>query len=163
MERSPGRQKDLCSCVLVKEGTVFIVKKAEGKRASLLAVLGDLNRPLRVRPVRYMGREWWAIEAEDTWPGMVMDLRRLGFESVAMGEVVLVREGAPVVYESKMEGPASPGGLRPFPEVSPTIQIRKESYSTGYSDFAYLDEYNDEEEEDEYDDELEPEDLDDNS
>ena len=76
---------------------------------------------------------------------------------------LLVREGAPVVYESKMEGPASPGGLRPFPEVSPTIQIRKESYSTGYSDFAYLDEYNDEEEEDEYDDELEPEDLDDNS
>jgi hypothetical protein len=163
MEGSPGRPKELCSRVLVKEGTVFIVKKAEGKRTSLLAVLGDLNRPLRVRPVRYMGREWWAIEAEDTWLGMVMDLRRLGFESVAMGEVVLVREGAPVVYESSMEGPANPGGLRPFPEVSPTIQIRKESYSTGYPDFAYLDEYNDEEEEDEYDDELEPEELDDNS
>jgi hypothetical protein len=161
MEGSPGRQKELCNRILVKEGTVFIVKKAEGKRASLLAVLCDLNRPLRVRPVRYLGREWWAIEAEDTWPGMVMDLRRLGFESVAMEEVVLVREGAAVVYESKMEGPANPGGLRPFPEVSPTIQIRKESYSTGYEDFAYLDEHDDEE--DEYDDELEPEDLDDNS
>jgi hypothetical protein len=92
---------------------------------------------------------------------MVMDLRRLGFESVAMGEEVLVREGAPVAYESKMEGPAYPGGLRPFPVVTPTIQIRKDSYSTEYSDFAYLDEYNDEDE-DEYDDELEPEDLDDN-
>ena len=136
------------------------MKKTERKRESLLAVLGDLNRPLRVRPVRYMGREWWAIDAEDIWPGMVMDLRRLGFESVAMGEEVLVREGAPVAYEAKMEGPANPGGLRPFPVVTPTIQIRKDSYSTEYSDFAYLDEYNDEDE-DEDDDELEPEDLDD--
>jgi hypothetical protein len=135
------------------------MKKAERKQESLLAVLGDLNRPLRVRPVRYMGREWWAINAEDTWPGMVMDLRRLGFESVAMGEEVLVREGAPVAYESKMEGPAAPDGLRPFPAISPTIQIRKDSYSTEYTDFAYLDEENDDED-DEYDDELEPEDLD---
>lgn len=128
------------------------MKKAEGKPASLLANLGDLNRPLRVRLVRYMGREWWAVDAEDTWPGMVMDLRRLGFESVAMGEEVLVREGAPN-YELQMEGPNAQGGLKPFPTVHPTIQIRKESYSPGYADLSYLDE------EDE-DDEFEPEDLD---
>ncbi len=128
------------------------MKKAEGKPASLLANLGDLNRPLRVRPVRYMGREWWAVDAEDTWPGMVMDLRRLGFESVAMGEEVLVREGAPN-YELQMEGPNAQGGLKPFPTVHPTIQIRKESYSPDYADLSYLDE------EDE-DDEFEPEDLD---
>jgi hypothetical protein len=82
-----------CSCALVEKGRFIIVKKAEGKRTSLLANLGDLNRPLRVRPVRYLAREWWAIDAEDTWPGMVMDLRRLGFESVAMADEVLVREG----------------------------------------------------------------------
>ena len=129
------------------------MKKAEGKPASLLANLGDLNRPLRVRLVRYMSREWWAVDAEDTWPGMVMDLRRLGFESVAMGEEVLVREGAPD-YELQMEGPNAPqGGLKPFPTVHPTIQIRKESYSPGYADLSYLDE------EDE-DDDFEPEDLD---
>jgi hypothetical protein len=133
------------------------VKKAERKRAPLLATLGDLNRPLRVRLVRYMGREWWAINAEDIWPGMVMDLRRLGFESVAMGEEVLVREGAPVAYESGMEGPAAPGGLKPFPVVTPTIQIRKESYAAGYADFAYLDE---DEEDEEESDEQEAEDLD---
>ena len=88
-----------------------------------------------------------------------MDLRRLGFESIAMGDEVLVREGAPA-YETKMDGPAAPTGLRPFPVIHPTIQIRKESYSTGYSDLTYLDEYEEEEEEEE-DDEFEPEDLDD--
>ncbi|HKV02842.1 MAG TPA: hypothetical protein VJQ26_11990, partial [Ktedonobacteraceae bacterium] len=85
------------------------MKKAEKKRATLLANLGDLNRPLRVRPVNVMGLDWWAIDPEDTWPGMVMDLRRLGFESMAWGEEVLVREGMPV-YEPQMEGPAEPGG-----------------------------------------------------
>lgn len=133
------------------------MKKAEGKRTSLFANLGDLNRPLRVRPVRYMAREWWAVDAEDTWPGMVMDLRRLGFEAMAMGSEVLVREGAPA-YEPSMEGPAAPTGLKPFPVVHPTIQIRKESYSTNYSDFSYLDEYEDDEHEE--DDDLQPEDLD---
>lgn len=132
------------------------MKKAEGKRASMVANLGDLNRPLRVRPVRYMGREWWAVDAEDIWPGMVMDLRRLGFESLAMGEEVLVREGTPA-YEAKMDGPAIPQGLKPFPIIHPTIQIRKEAYSTEYSELTYLDEYD---EDDEDDDEFEPEDLD---
>ena len=140
------------------------MKKAEKKRSSLLANLGDLNRPLRVRPVRVMGREWWAVDSEDTWPGMVMDLRRLGFESVAMGDEVLVREGAPA-YEPQMDGPDAPGGLRPFPTIHPTIQIRKQSYSypsySGYSnildDLEYLDEDDDVEEEDE----LEPEDRED--
>ncbi len=132
------------------------MKKAEGKRAPLLASLGDFNRPLRVRPVRYLGREWWAVDAEDIWPGMVMDLRRLGFESVAMGEEVLVREGA--AYELQMEGPDVPAGLKPFPTINPTIQIRKESYSPDYSDLTYLDEYDDDEDQEE--DELEPEDLD---
>ncbi len=137
------------------------MKSAERKQSSLLANLGDLNRPLRVRPVRYMGREWWAVEAEDTWPGMVMDLRRLGFESVALEDKVLVREGSPAA-ELQMEGPAAPTGLRPFPAVNPTIQIRKESYLSRYS---YTDEYDDydeldEEDEDDEEDEWDTEDLD---
>ena len=133
------------------------MKKVERKRESLVANLGDINRPLRVRPVRVFGSEWWAINAEDTWPGMVMDLRRLGFESMAWEDEVLVREGAPA-YETQMEGPAAPGGLKPFPLIHPTIQIRKESYSTGYSDLGYLDNYDDDEDMEE-EDELEPEDL----
>ncbi len=149
-----------CIVVLVKRGTVLIVKNAERKRTSLVANLGDINRPLRVRPVRVMGREWWAVDAEDTWPGMVMDLRRLGFESMAWEDEVLVREGAPA-YEPQMEGPAAPGGLKPFPLIHPTIQIRKESYSPNYADFGYLDEYDDEEDEEdvEEENEFEPEDL----
>ena len=133
------------------------VKKAEGKPASLFANLGDLNRPLRVRPVRYMGREWWAVDAEDIWAGMVMDLRRLGFEAVAMGEEVLVREGAPA-YELQMDGPDMSGGLKPFPTVHPTIQIRKEPHSPVYEDLSYLDEYDEDEEEEDND--FKPEDLD---
>ena len=126
------------------------MKKAERKRTSLLANLGDLNRPLRVRPVRVMGREWWAVDAEDTWPGMVMDLRRLGFESMAWDDEVLVREGAPV-YEPQMEGPAVPGGLRPFPTIHPTIQIRKESHSLNYLSYFDDDDYDEDlEEEDEF-------------
>ena len=132
------------------------MKKAERKRTSLLANLGDLNRPLRVRPVRVMGREWWAVDAEDTWPGMVMDLRRLGFESMAWDDEVLVREGAPA-YEPQMEGPAAPGGLRPFPTIHPTIQIRKESHSLNYLSYFDDDDY---EEDLEEEDEFEPDDLD---
>ncbi len=143
--------------VLVKKGTVLVVKKAERKRTSLVANLGDLNRPLRVRPVRVMGREWWAVDAEDTWPGMVMDLRRLGFESMAWEDEVLVREGSPA-YEPQMEGPATPIGLKPFPTIHPTIQIHKESYSPNYADFSYFDQYDDEEDLEE-EDEFEPEDL----
>ena len=133
------------------------MKKVERKRESLVANLGDINRPLRVRPVRVFGSEWWAINAEDTWPGMVMDLRRLGFESMAWEDEVLVREGAPA-YETQMEGPAAQGGLKPFPLIHPTIQIRKESYSTGYPDLSYLDNYDDDEDMEE-EDEFEPEDL----
>ncbi|HLX41586.1 MAG TPA: hypothetical protein VKR42_13720 [Ktedonobacteraceae bacterium] len=143
--------------VIVEKGTVTAVKKAEKKRASLVANLGDLNRPLRVRPVRVMGREWWAVDSEDTWPGMVMDLRRLGFESMAWEDEVLVREGAPA-YEPQMEGPAAPQGLKPFPLIHPTIQIRKESFSTSLADFSYLD-TGDDEEDMEDEDEFEPEDL----
>ncbi len=145
------------SCFRVKEGTVLVVKKAEQKRESLVANLGDINRPLRVRPVRVMGQEWWAVNAEDTWPGMVMDLRRLGFESMAWEDEVLVREGAPA-YEPQMDGPAAPGGLKPFPLIHPTIQIRKQSYTTNYADLSYLDEYDDEEDRED-EDEFEPEDL----
>lgn len=135
------------------------MKKAEKKRTPLLANLGDLNRPLRVRPVRVLGREWWAVDAESTWPGMVMDLRRLGFESMAMEDEVLVREGSPA-YEPQMDGPARPEGLRPFPTIHPTIQIRKETF-TSYSEMVeYLDEDEDEEDVD-ADDDFEPEDLDD--
>jgi hypothetical protein len=132
-----------------------MMKKAEKKRTPLLATLGDLNRPLRVRPVNVMGQDWWAVDAEDTWPGMVMDLRRLGFESMAWGEEVLVREGSPA-YEPRMDGPAELGGLRPFPLAHPTIQIRKESYSTSIPDLSYLDE--DEDDEDFGEDEIEPDD-----
>ncbi|QBD78517.1 hypothetical protein EPA93_21985 [Ktedonosporobacter rubrisoli] len=128
------------------------MKKAEHKRETLLANLGDLNRPLRVRPVRYMGREWWAIAADDTWPGMVMDLRRLGFEAMAIEEEVLVRESVPA-YETQMEGPTGPEGLKPFPVIHPTIHIQKESYMARYTGRTYLEE---EEEEDTY----EPENLD---
>ena len=128
-----------------------IMNKAEKKRTTLLATLGDLNRPLRVRPVSVMGQDWWAVDAEDTWPGMVMDLRRLGFESMAWGEEVLVREGS-LAYEPQMSGPAELSGLRPFPLVQPTIKIRTESYSTNTPDLSYLDEYDDEKdfEEDEF-------------
>ncbi len=153
-----------CARCLVQKGRFIIVKKAERKRSPLLANLGDLNRPLRVRPVRYLSREWWAIDPEDTWPGMVMDLRRLGFESVAIEDEVLVREGSPVA-EPKMSGPADLNGLRPFPVIHPTIQIRKESYLT---DYANLDRYSDDDlydddlydDEEDEDDEFEPEDLD---
>ena len=102
-----------------------MMKKPEKKRVTFMANLGDLNRPLRVRPVNVEGRNWWAVDAEDTWPGMVMDLRRLGFESMAWGEEVLVREGMPA-YEPQMDGPAAPEGLKPFPLIHPTIQIRRE-------------------------------------
>ena len=136
------------------------MKKAEKKRTPLLANLGELNRPLRVRPVRVLGREWWAIEAEDTWPGMVMDLRRLGFDSMAVGDEVLVRENGPA-YEPQMSGPNAMEGLRPFPTVHPTIQIRKDTFSSipFSEELEYLDEDEDDEDVDE-DDELEPEDLD---
>src|SRR5258708_662150 len=124
------------------------MKKAERerKRTTLLANLGDLNRPLRVRPVSDFGREWWAIHAEDRWPGMVMDLRRLGFESTAWEEEVLVREGAPL-YETQMDGPLAPGGLKPFPSIHPTIRILKQAYSTNpdYATLSYLDEYDNDE------------------
>ena len=140
-----------------RKGRFTAVKKAESKRSSLLANLGDLNRPLRVRPVRVMGREWWAVDPEDTWPGRVMDLRRLGFESMAWEDEVLVRE-APA-YEPQMEGPAMPTGLKPFPPVHPTIQIlRDTSYAPNFNELSYFDEYNDEEDVEE-EDEFEPDDL----
>ncbi|MBX5449959.1 hypothetical protein [Thermogemmatispora sp.] len=131
------------------------MKKAERKRSSLLATLGDLNRPLRVRPVRLWGREWWAIAPEDTWPGMVMDLRRLGFEAMAWGEEVLVRESAPA-YEPQLEGPAAPEGLRTFPTMRPTIRVWKESRPARYSDWGRVVSA---EESREVDEEFEPEDL----
>jgi hypothetical protein len=144
---------------LVQKGRFIIVKKAERKRAPLLANLGDFNRPVRVRPVRYLGAEWWAVDAEDTWPGIVMDLRRLGFESVALGEEVLVREPS---LEPQMDSPVIPEGFKPFPVIHPTIRIRK-TYATRYSDMDVEDIEDIEEEDDdmEEDDEFEPEDLDD--
>lgn len=121
------------------------MKKAERKRDALMANLGDLNRPLRVRPVNVMGRDWWAIDAGDLWPGIVMDLRRLGFESMAWEDEVLVREGAPA-YEPQMEGPAALEGLKPFPVLHPTIQIQKDPYS----DTGYLEEYGEDEDGEDY-------------
>jgi hypothetical protein len=89
-----------------------------------------------------MGREWWAIDAEDIWPGMVMDLRRLGFESVARGDEVLVREPTSSP-EPLMDGPAIPEGLRPFPALHPTIQVRKDSYLSKYAHLSEYEDYND--------------------
>jgi hypothetical protein len=131
-----------------------MIKKAERKRATLLANLGDLNRPLRVRPVNVMGHDWWAIDPEDIWPGIVMDLRRLGFESIAWGEEVLVREGLQA-YDPQMGDPAEPGGLRPFPIIQPTIKIQREPSSTSLPEVDYLDEYDDDEKDVE-EDEIEP-------
>lgn len=139
------------------------MKKTERKRSSLLANLGDINRPLRVRPVRYMSREWWAVDAEDTWPGMVMDLRRLGFESVALADEVLVRESGPM-YEPQLEGPTGPESLKPMPVVRQTITIHKDLHHSNYSYTDYYDSYAFEEEEevaaDDEDDEDTIEDLD---
>jgi hypothetical protein len=86
-----------------------------------------------------MGREWWAIDSEDTWPGMVMDLRRLGFEAVASSAEVLVREQAPE-YQPMLDGPMGPQGLTPFPTIQPRIRVRKETYAASYGDLTYLDE-----------------------
>lgn len=104
-----------------------------------MASLGDINQPLRVRLVRYMNREWWAIDSEDTWPGMVMDLRRLGFEAVASGTEVLVREQAPE-YQPMLSGPMGSQGLTPFPTIQSRIRVRKETYAANYGDLTYLDE-----------------------
>jgi hypothetical protein len=90
---------------------------------------------------------------------MVMDLRRLGFESMAMGEEVLVREGAPE-YEPQMDGPDAPGGLKPFPTINSTIRIRKDhAFPPDYAEMVYLDEDEDDDDVEE-EDEFEPEDLD---
>jgi hypothetical protein len=135
------------------------VKKAERKKTALMASLGDINRPLRVRPVRYMGREWWAVDADDTWPGMVMDLRRLGFEAVASGAEVLVREQPPE-YEPQLDGPMGPQGLSPFPTIQPRIRVRKETYAASYGDLTYLDEPENLDMDDEDDNEWDSEELD---
>jgi hypothetical protein len=133
------------------------MKRGERKRLSLLATLGDLNRPLRVRPVRLWGREWWAIAPEDTWPGMVMDLRRLGFEAMAWEDEVLVRESTSA-YEPQSEGPAAPEGLKAFPTIRPTIRVWKESRPARSSDWERdVDAETEEEEEEEQ--EFEPEEL----
>jgi len=78
-----------------------------------------------------------------------MDLRRLGFESMAWENEVLVREGSPA-YEPQLEGPAGSEGLKPFPIVHPTIQIQKDPYS----DAGYPEAY--EEDEEQGEDEIEP-------
>ena len=135
------------------------MKKAERKKTALMASLGDINRPLRVRPVRYMGREWWAVDADDTWPGMVMDLRRLGFEAVASGAEVLVREQPPE-YEPQLDGPMGPEGLSPFPTIQPRIRVRKETYAASYGDLTYLDEPENMDMDDEDDSEWNTEELD---
>jgi hypothetical protein len=140
-----------------------MMKKAEKKRVTFMANLGELNRPLRVRPVNVEGRNWWAIDPDLTWPGMVMDLRRLGFESMAWGAEVLVRESMSA-YEPQMEGPAALGGLQPFPGTHPRIHIWREftisddlppSYSETYSEPGSLDELDEDTEDVEEDEEVE--------
>src|SRR5260370_41396028 len=123
----------------------------------VLVYVGGLNRPVGVRAVHGMGKDWWAVDAEDTWPGMVMDLRRLGFESMASGEEVLLREGMPA-YEPQMDGPAELGGLKPFPFIHPTIQIRRQSYSVVSPDVDFPDECDKDDVEEVEGDEMEPDD-----
>jgi hypothetical protein len=141
-----------------------MMKKAEKKRVTFMASLGELNRPLRVRPVNVEGQNWWAIDPDQVWPGMVMDLRRLGFESMAYGEEVLVRESMPA-YEPQMEGPNAQGWPQPYPASRPRIHIWREftpsddlppSYSDAYSDPEDLSGYDEDVEDFEEDDELEP-------
>jgi hypothetical protein len=85
---------------------------------------------------------------------MVMDLRRLGFESMAWENEVLVREGSPA-YEPQMEGPQGPESLKPFPVFHPTIQIQKNPYAdTGYVEEYEKDLCGEEEDEIELDEEL---------
>ncbi len=148
----------------MKKGRFSIVKKAERKQTSLVANLGDFNRPLHVRPVRYLGREWWSISPEDIWAGMVMDLRRLGFEAVAMNDEVLVREDFSSSEELQMDGLNASGGLKPFPVIHPAIRVYKESALPEYSYFGQRtnDRYDEDgyDEEDEVEDEWVPVDLD---
>jgi hypothetical protein len=141
-----------------------MMKKAEKKRVTFMASLGELNRPLRVRPVNVEGRNWWAIDPDQTWPGMVMDLRRLGFESMAYGEEVLVRESMSA-YEPQMEGPNAQGWQQPFPASHPRIHIWREftisddlppSYSDALSDPGDLSDYDEDAEDVEEDEEIEP-------
>jgi hypothetical protein len=138
------------------------MKKTTKQKTPLFAHIGDLSRPVQVRPVRYLGLDWWAISADDTWPGIVMDLRRLGFEATAMGDEVLVRE-PDAMYEPMMEGPNAPGGLRPFPTLHPTIQIRKSAAMPGisYGEMEYLDEEDEDAVDEEEKSAWESEDLDD--
>lgn len=116
------------------------MKNTERRRAPLLARLADIHRPLRVRPVRYMSREWWAIDAEDTWPGMVMDLRRLGFEAIAFEDEVLVNESS-FTPEPQMVGPSDLDGFKPFPIVQPTIKVRRDAAATNDFDGDELENY----------------------
>ena len=143
------------------------MKKAERKQTALMANLGDFNRPLHVRPVRYLGQEWWSISSEDIWPGIVMDLRRLGFEAVAMNDEVLVREDFSSSEELQMDDLNAANGLKPFPVIHPTIRVYKESTLPEYAYFGqresdgYDEDGYDDEEEDEVEDEWVPVDLDD--
>jgi hypothetical protein len=97
-----------------------------------MATIGAIARPLRVRAQRHEGRQWWAVIAEDTWPGMVMDLRRLGLEATALGDEVLFREVAAAPLMEPVEG-----GLRPLPEVPASVYIHPEE-SPELTDFAEL-------------------------
>ena len=72
----------------------------------MVAVLPGIERQLHVERRWVLGREMWAVAAEECWPGMVMDLRRLSGDLTAMtwdGEVLL--SGSDLV-------------LRPLPEAA---------------------------------------------
>jgi hypothetical protein len=70
----------------------------------MIVVLPGVDRQLHVERRQVLGREMWAVDEEECWPGMVMDLRRLSADVTAMtwdGEVLL--SGSDLV-------------LRPLPE-----------------------------------------------
>lgn len=102
------------------------------KAKTRLATIGSIARPLRVRARYHEGRQWWAVIPEDTWPGMVMDLRRLGLEAKALGDEVLFREVAAVPVMEPVEG-----GRSPLPEIPASVYIHPDE-SPDLADFADL-------------------------
>lgn len=83
----------------------------------MIAVLPGTGRELHVARRRVLGREMWAVDEQDCWPGMVMELRRLSDDMTVMtweGEVVLFGPDVvlrPLREEAGAEGAAIAGRL----------------------------------------------------
>ncbi len=83
----------------------------------MIALLPGTGRELRVARRQVLGREMWAVDEQDCWPGMVMELRRLSDDMTVMtwdGEVVLFGPDLvlrPLREEASAEGAATAGKL----------------------------------------------------